>query len=144
MKRKSALSVIICLFIGAAMIQLSAQSENRTYQGWDTYSAITPIYCDGEEVDILLLDVKVHFVVHIKDGEVVWETDQIKGTATSASPSDETFKYREIDTYLSENLIYFHYNAKGDMGTHYMGTMLVDISGGWGNEVFTPLSTKCK
>jgi hypothetical protein len=144
MQKKSVFLVIICLFLGAASIQLSAQSENRTYQGWDEYSAITPIYCEGEEVDILSLDVKIHFVFHVKDGDVVWETDQIKGTATSASPGDETFKYREIDTYISENIIYFRYNAKGDMGTHYMGTMLVDISGSWGGEIFTPLRTVCK
>lgn len=144
MKRKSALLVITCLFLGAASIQLSAQSDNRTYQGWDEYSAVTPIYCDGEEVDLLLLEVRVHYVYHVKDGEVVWEHDQIKGTAASVSPGDEVFKYKEIDTYLSESIIYFRYNAKGDLGTHYMGTMLVDISGGWGFEIFTPLSTVCK
>ena len=146
MKRKSALLVIICLFIGAVSFQLSAQSENRTYQGWDQFSYVTPIYCEGEiePIDLLSIDVKIHYVVHFKDGEVVWETDQLKGTATSANPGDEIFKYREIDTYLSKNLIYFHYNAKGNMGTHYMGTMLVDISGGIGGEIFTPLRTICK
>lgn len=144
MKMKSVFPFIVCLLVGAASIQLSAQSENRTYQGWDEFSAVTPIYCDGDLVDLLFLELRVHFVVHVKDGEVVWETDQIKGTATSDSPGDETFKYKETDTYLSENIIYFHFNAKGDMGTHYQGTMLVDISGGWGNEVFTPIRTKCK
>ena len=69
--------------------------------------------------------------------------EQLKGTATSID-SGETFKYKETDTYLNDDVIYIHYNAKGDMGNHYIGSMLIDISGGWGNEVFTPLRTMCK
>jgi len=144
MKRKSALLVIICLFIGAATIQLSAQSENRTEHFWDVWEIEGPIYCEGELVDWLTLNVKVHLILHYKDGEVVRRTDQIKGTGTGISGTGETFKYREIDTYISETEIYYRFNARGDMGTHYMGTMFADISGGWGNEVFTPLRTKCK
>ena len=144
MKRKSALLLIICLFFGAGLTQLSAQSENRTYQFWDVWDISGPIYCEGEVVDVLSLVVKVHLVIHYKNGEVVWRTDQIKGTGTGTSDTGEKFKYREIDTYISENEIYYRFNAKGDMGTHYMGTMFVDISGGWGNEVFTPLRTVCK
>ena len=142
MKRKSALLMIICLILGAASIQLSAQSEDKTYQGWYDFSYYTLIYCEGDMVDELLWDVKVHFVVHYKDGVVVRHKEQLKGTATSST--GENFKYREIDTYLSDDIIYIHYNAKGDMGNHYIGSMLIDISGGWYNEVFTPLRTKCK
>ena len=143
MKRKSALLVIICLFIGAATIQLSAQSENRTYQGWYEFSYYTDIYCEGVVVDVLLWDTKVHYVVHVKNDVVVRHMEQLIGTATS-SYTGEKFKYKEKDYYLNDDIIYIQYNAKGDMGSHYIGTMLIDISGGWGNEVFTPLRTKCK
>ena len=143
MKRKSALLVIICLFLGAASIQLSAQSENRSYQGWYEFSYYTDIYCEGDVADVLLWDTKVHWVVHFKDGVIVRHMEQLKGTAIS-SYTGEKFKYKEKDYYLNDDIIYIQYNAKGDMGSHYIGTMLIDISGGWGNEVFTPLRTKCK
>jgi len=29
------------------------------------------------------------------------------------------------------------------MGNHYIGTMLVDVSGGAGFEIFTPIHTVC-
>ena len=142
MKIKS-LIMILCLFLGAASIQLSAQSENRTYQGWIEFSLTTPVYCEDELVDVLSCDIKAHLVYHIKDGEGVWRTDQLKGTGTSSNPGGEKFKYREIDTYISDETATFHYNAKGDMGNHYIGSMHVDFSGGWGNEIFTPLRTVC-
>ena len=144
MKRKSALFVTICLFFGAVSIQLSAQVEieNEVFQGTYEWSFVTPVYCEGEDVVVLSFDFKAHYVVHVKDDVVVRHKEQLKGTATS--DTGETFKYKETDTYISDYIIYIRFNAKGDMGSHYIGTMLVDISGGSGNEVFTPLSTKCK
>lgn len=142
MKRKGALLVIICLFLGAGSTILSAQSENRTYQGWYEFSYYTDIFCEGDVVDVLWWDVKVHYVVHIKNGEAVWHMEKLKGTATGST--GENFKYKEKDYYLNDDIIYIQYNAKGDEGSHYIGTMLIDISGGWFAEVFTPLRTKCK
>ncbi|TFH26340.1 MAG: hypothetical protein E4H10_07260 [Bacteroidia bacterium] len=139
MKIKSFL-MILCLFIGAASIQLSAQSANRTYQYWYEWSFSTPVSCEGEAVDVLSFDMKAHVVVHVKDDVVVRHIEQIKGEATSSMHEGETFKYREIDTYISGTFIHFHFNAKGDMGTHYIGTMTVDISG---EEDFTTLRLVC-
>jgi hypothetical protein len=144
MKRKSALLMIICLFFGAASIQLSAQVfiENEVFQGWYEWSYVTPVFCEGEDPVVLSFDFKAHYVVHVKDDVVVFHKEQLKGTATS--DTGEKFKYKETDTYINDFLIFIRFNAKGDKGSQYMGTMLVDISGGSGGEVFIPLSTKCK
>lgn len=143
MNRKSALLVIICLFMRVLSIQLSAQSENRTFQGWYDFSNYTDKYCEGDVADVLLWDTKVHFVVHFKNDEVVWHMERLNGTATG-SYTGENFKYKEKDYYPNDDIIHIQYNAKGDMGNHYIGPMLMDISGGWYYEVFTPLFTKCK
>lgn len=120
--------MIICLFIGAASIQLSAQSINKSYQGWWYAVWETPVYCDGVMVDYVRGTVKVHGVAHYKDGWI-WEIDQAKGEATSLKPTAEKFRYKETDriSYV-EGEIAFKYNLKGNMGSHYIGTITLDLA----------------
>ena len=142
MKRNSALLVIICLFLGAFFSQLSAQAS----QGWFSTSDFgfewrTEVYCDGILTDYVELEVKYHWVYH--EGKDSWLIMQMKGTAISEY-TGEVFKYKEIDMKnFFDGPTTVHYNLKGNMGNHYIGTMTVDFSPGPGNEIFTPIRTVC-
>ena len=132
MKKQNAFLVIICLFLGAVFTQVSAQ----TFQGWDNSDSwVAEVYCDGILTDYVELEVKYHWVYH--EGKDFWLILQMKGTAISAY-TGEVFKYKEIDkkNYF-DGPTTVHYNLKGNMGNHYIGTMTVDFSPGPGNEIFT-------
>ena len=141
MKKKSAFLVIICLFLGAGFTQISAQSTNKTFQGWaPTVPWKVEVYCDGELTDYVEGVMKVHWVFHA--GEEFWQILQVKGTATS-SKSGEVFKYKEMDKKdFFDGPVTYHYNLKGNMGNHYIGTATVDFSD-WNNWIFTPIHTVC-
>ena len=81
MKTKSIL--LLCLFLGIGINQLSAQNSNSTgtytIQGRWTTAYWSPVYCGDTEVDILEGgEIIVHAVVHRKDGKRVWRIDQIQ------------------------------------------------------------------
>ena len=139
MKKKSAFLVIICLFLGAVFTQISAQ----TWQGWGTSVPWSiEVYCDGDLTDYVEGVVKVHWIFHA--GEEIWQILQVKGTATSPE-SGEVFKFKEIDKkdfFPIPWVVTYHYNLKGNMGNHYIGTATVDISDEE-NPVFTPIHTVC-
>ena len=126
MKMRSIL-MIICLFIGATSIQLSAQSINRSSQGWAYPVFETPVFCDGVMVDYVRGTVKCHWVAHYKDGWI-WEIDQAKGEGISMK-TGELFRYKETDkiSYV-EGIVTWKYNLKGNMGNHYIGTITMDMS----------------
>ena len=141
MKRKSALLVIICLFLGAFFSQLSAQAS----QGWFSTSDFgfewrTEVYCDGIQADYVVVEARVHIVFH-PGGP--WQMMQVKGTATSLWTGEE-FKYKEKDQKDFFNApATVHVNLKGNQGNHYIGSMTIDFSGGAGNEIFTPIHMVC-
>jgi len=141
MKKKSAFLVIICLFIGAGLTQISAQ----TFQGWaPSVPWSLEVYCDGELTDYVEGVVKVHWVFH--SGDEPWQILQVKGTATS-SISGEVFKLKEKDKKdFFDGPVTYHYNLKGNMGNHYIGTATVEFDySGWPVVVyiFTPIHTVC-
>ena len=76
MKKKSAFLVIICLFLGAGFTQISAQSTNKTAQGWDSFPFGTEVYCDGILKDYVEGVMRVHWVFH---GGGPWQILQVKG-----------------------------------------------------------------
>ena len=120
--------ILVCLLSGIWMGTLSAQNANstdtRSFQGWFMSTYWTPVYCDSQLVDFLEGGwLKVHYVVHYKDGKYKWETDQLKGEVTSAS--GEVFTITELDkTYFTDHwYVTWHFNLRGDRGTHYIGTL---------------------
>jgi hypothetical protein len=140
MKEKNAFLVIICLFLGAGFTQISAQ----TFQGWATSVPwSTEVYCDGELTDYVEGVMRVHWVFHA--GEEAWQILQAKGTASSAS--GEEFKYIEVDKKdFFDGPVTYHYNLKGNMGNHYIGTATIEFDySGWPVVVytFTPIHTVC-
>lgn len=125
---KTKVILLLCLFMGLMQIQqVSAQGKaNKADQGWFTSTYWSPVYCDGEMVDLLEGgELRVHYVFRMfKNGSVLAkEVDQIKGTVTSST--GEVFKIRETDKYkyIDGWVLTWRYNLIGDMGSHYIGTL---------------------
>ncbi len=125
---------MVCLFIGIFSISASAQGKaNKAEQGWFTATYWSPVYCDGEMVDLLEGgELRVHYVFRIMNNGLVLakEIDQIKGTVTSES--GEVFKIRETDkySYTDHWEVTWHYNLIGDQGNHYIGWITYNYMNG--------------
>ncbi len=121
---------------------MQAKSQDtKSIQGWFTSSYWSPVYCNGDLVDILNGGViRVHWVLHFKDGADVWETDQLKGEVTSTS--GEVFRVKEVDKYYHTDTWYvtWHYNLMGDRGNHYTGFITINY---FTNEVVEIGNTHC-
>ena len=85
-----------------------------------------PVICDGTEIDYLLGDgesLKVHVIIHYKNGEMVWGKYLVSGSLTSEN-TGETFAIHEANKFQfgADGLPYLltHTNAIGDRGTHYV------------------------
>lgn len=141
MKIKS-LFISLCLIIGMALASVSAQGnkDTKSVQGWLQNEYWSPVYCDNQLVDILSGgEIRVHYVIHYKDGNYIWETDQLKGEVESLT--GEVFKVREIDkTYFTDHwYLTWHFNLIGNLGTHYTGTLTYSY---WTGEI-TIGKTEC-
>ncbi|MCD4723681.1 MAG: hypothetical protein K8R63_02475 [Bacteroidales bacterium] len=115
--------ILACLFLGIGFTQLSAQSivVNTTWDYW------CPIYCDGVQVDYLTGTAIAHCVFHYDaNGDLVWGNYTIRGEATSTN-TDEDFSIKEKDKYDSSGIITWHYNLKGNDGSHYIGSFEWDM-----------------
>ncbi|MFB6341376.1 hypothetical protein ACE1ET_06620 [Saccharicrinis sp. FJH62] len=135
------------LFIGLLLIcfsgfQLTAEPNpgNGATQGWTEGTYWSPVFCNGQLVDVLEGGhIMLHYVLHIKDGFFFKEIDQLKGEVTSGE-TGETFKIVETDrTYFDDAwLITWHFSLIGDMGTHYVGTITYNYANGeisYGNAI---------
>jgi hypothetical protein len=138
MKTKTFL--LLCLFLGIGLTQLSAQSNekniNRSYTTrMEITNGIFPITCDGVDVDWLTCVGTLHAVDHVKNGVLQWEIDQVKWEATSTK-TGEVFKGKELDktvftyidpvTFMVSGYSIWRANMQGNMGHHYQIT--IDIS----------------
>jgi hypothetical protein len=141
MKVKSIL-VILCLIAGVGLNQLSAQNFNPKgnsfwiEQGWGTR-----VYCDGIWVDFISGYMKCHAVEQYKDGVLQRQIVQTHGEAFSWV-TGEKFKYKEITKwYPLENISAWRYNLLGEDGSHYTGTIVLDM--GQTPWIYTPGECKC-
>jgi hypothetical protein len=124
MKLKSAF-IAVCLLIGGLLFQLSAQNSNRAYTGWGEGEWWTPVFCDGEQIDILNGTVTFHWVYKPKDGGM--DIDHAHGTLVSEE-TGEVFKYNESSKFYWGDLICaWHYHAIGENGTVYHGIIVADM-----------------
>lgn len=120
MKTKNFL-FIFCLFTGAALMSLSAQTKPETIQGWSNGIFTTEVYCDGVMLGTATGTVDFHFIHHLgKDGN--WTSIyQAKGTAVG-DWTEEKFTYKERDKVDWSGGDYsWIYHLKGDMGSRFMG-----------------------
>jgi hypothetical protein len=140
MKTKTLL--LICLFLGIGLTQISGQNGQKdapkTYSEWYTTAYPDPVFCDGEQVDVLDLTITSHHIAKYVKGEWLHCFVQSTGTAVSVGFIDENgnkiggtgevFTIKEIAkqdnniitaTYW-EWVANLHFNAKGNNGTHYI------------------------
>jgi hypothetical protein len=126
MKTKTFL--LLCLFLGIGLTQLSAQPDNKKGTGsvvsggqWGWW---TPIYCNGVIVDELEGIGDIHVVDHYKNGVWQWETMSYKNGIGTSDWTDETFTFTELDkTFYSNKLNNWEWtcntHVKGDKGSLY-------------------------
>ena len=132
MKTKTFL--LLCLFLGIGLTQLSAQNgKNGTGSAtekatWDTYYLDIPVYCNNEVVDRLIGPVKMYNVLHYNNGVFLWVNQQYDGEVTSSKPPYEVFTVKDICKYDMTSYIGFgHCNLIGNNGTHYILTYMYNI-----------------
>ena len=126
MKTKTLL--LICLFLGMGLTQLSAQDDQtgKTYSERYTASWSDPVFCDGILVDWLDCTWTVHHVAKFVHGEWIHCFTQSTGSAVSEN-TGETFTIKEIgkqDNNIQSTgewdwVVDIHLNAKGNSGSHY-------------------------
>jgi hypothetical protein len=122
MKTKTFL--LLCLFIGIAVNQLSAQGT-RTYP-YREYKAVPvnappfKIYCDGEEVDQLSgEDYILRQPVHYKDGETTWWKGMVNNIKFTSIITGEVFRVQIHDGWIGD-LYHVRFILIGNMGSHYI------------------------
>jgi len=96
------------------------------YHEFDNYEL--PVFCNNEQVDVLLGKLYVHYEQHWNNGNFMWANHEIKGEAVSTSGSGEVFKLIDIPHKYDPNLAFQYetYNYIGNQGTHYVGTLAWD------------------
>jgi hypothetical protein len=129
MKTKTFL--LVCHFSGIAFTRLPAQNNgngikvvNYTYT-WNGYWQ--PVFCDGVHVDDLTGSVTAHNLEFYRDGFMVSAIMHYYGQVVSVS-TGEIFKVSEIDKADNTvGVVTWHFNLKGDKGSHYIGWMKWDF-----------------
>ena len=122
MKTKTFL--LLSFFIVIGLAKLSAQSIKYTgeFDYWQ------PVYCNGVQIDYLMGTTIYSGMQHFKDGVAIYELYHNRGTAFSTNGSGEEFVVVETDKQLDfDNYTAWHFNLKGDQGSHYLGTMTWDL-----------------
>lgn len=139
MKVKSIL-VIICLFVGVGLIQLSAQNlEPEGNSFWVEVNWGASVWCDGIWADYIYGHMKVHAIDKYEDGIHTRQIVQARGDAISWVTGEE-FKFKEVGKwYPVEEIATYHYNMLGKDGSHYIGTYVIDF----GEGKITPGDCKC-
>lgn len=120
--------LFVCLITGIALSDVSAQNNvnagnTKSVQYWAELGYYTPVYCGDDMVDYLQGVVRYHVIDNYKDGAWKWEIAQAKGEATGIY--GEVFQITETDKYWLPvyGLLVWHFNARGDRGHHYIGTL---------------------
>lgn len=126
--------LIACSLIVVSTNNAFAQDKaKKAVQGWTTGEYWSPIYCDGEEIDLLEGgELRVHYVYRLKPFVYFKEIDQLKGEVTS-SVTGEFFKVRETDKLKNtpnSYMVTWRYNLIGNNGTHYHGTLTMNMRTG--------------
>ena len=129
---KTKLFLIVCLIMCLSWTNSNAQNKAKNaVQGWFESTYYTPVYCDGVMVDYLEDGViKVHQVMRWVPGVSYMEIDQIKGEVTSET--GEVFKINERDWWFYTDAWYvaWHFNLRGNWGSHYIGTIIQNYDTG--------------
>lgn len=133
MKTKTLL--LVCLFLGLGLSQISAQSDvsKDVQTSWGC-----PVFCDGVMVDYIWGYCSMHLIDHYNKGEWQWETASFKATGWSVLPPYEEFSVNEQDKIkISQKVGNYTWNwddhLKGNKGALYniSGYMIYSDETGW-------------
>jgi hypothetical protein len=139
MKTKTFL--LLCLFLGIGLTQLSAQNgkngTNGSYSEHFISNFMIPVYCNGVQVDLLDSPLDWHHIGHYLKGEWLWCYFHLSGEAVSTSGSGEVFDVKLIGKQDNNimpdgNWLWdtdLHVNLQGNMGHHYIATFRMDYTG---------------
>jgi hypothetical protein len=139
MKTKTIL--LICLLSGIAFIRLSAQNnQNGTGSSslrfiWDDYYIDVPVNCNSEDIDRLYGSIKVHAVVHFKNGEWIFNNSKFVGEVTS----ERGVVYKLQDVWQSEPNSYGRCRIIGNDGSYLILRYYYDFD----TDTFTFLKATC-
>jgi hypothetical protein len=136
MKTKAFL--LLCLFMGIGLTQLSAQlpankhgtgsvAYNYPQLGW-----FSDVFCDGVWKDYMEGTGDAHVIDHYTNGVWDWEIITFSGNAKSFV-TGETFTFKEQDK-LNVPVVggwTCHANIKGDKGTLYNISFVMTTDGVW-------------
>jgi hypothetical protein len=124
MKTKTFL--LICLFLGIGLIQLSAQKGKNGNGSTSEYATVTgyyyiPVDCSKVVGDELVGSITEHAVRHYKDGVLIWQNSSYDGEVTNASTGEvfivkDHWKWDSATPDSGSG----HYTLKGSSGSHYI------------------------
>jgi hypothetical protein len=126
--------IILCLFLGIGVAQLSAQKDRTTHETsvWTGYY-MPVISSNGFIVDYLTGTVTTYIVTHFDKTGGEWVNYHSVGEAVSTDYKDgkiklvgtgEEFVVKENDYQQDGSLFMeFHFNLLGNKGSHYLGIM---------------------
>jgi len=137
MKTKTLL--LLCLFLGIGLTQLSAQPENPQGTGTIKVSETVTernvdleIFCDGVRVDILNFSLPYDLTgrIHFRKGEFIWDKWQLKNATFTSKISNEVFYGHDFENSYQNGLFYWSSHLNGSMGHNYNIRMIWDFSTG--------------
>lgn len=144
---KTKILFLLCLFVGILLLPTQAQDKAKAAdQYWEHSYAQGGVWCDGEMIDLLKGELRIHYVLKRFDNGLIKmrNISQYKGELTSTA-TGEVFKFNRMINYEASNnwkwTGIIHYSMKGDGGTKYSGKIHVDYSSG--SLVFTELHAVC-
>jgi hypothetical protein len=134
------------LFTSIIIPSLSAQNDKNLTGSyvetsiWDGYYIPVPVYCEGDEFDLLVGQVTLHTVFNYQKGIFAWAKTEYSGEVVS-NKTGEVFRIK--DNYQSDNFVWTggkgHCNIIGNSGTHYILHYLYDYQ----NYSFTFVKAVC-
>lgn len=123
-------SALLLIFFSSTIFAQGKKKgdDNKTVKvefEWTDYWQ--PVFCDGIQVDYLTGTVSVQWIVIQKDGNPVKTNVTMHGQASS-NVSSEVFKVHDKELMVPDldGIVYWHFNLKGNQGSHYIGSMIWD------------------
>ena len=153
MKTKTFL--LLCLFLGIGLTQLSAQdiplppngetgSVSLYFEWYGYFIPDVPVNCDDVVTDFLRGDLTYHQTSHFQNGVYIWCKQQVSGELISQN-TGEVFKIKDI--WKGDHIAWFgtgHINLVGSKGSRYLLTYTYDMLGGEQTNTFVKAVCVCE